>query len=323
MSTLRNTPALLFDDDHLVEADVSGAFWLADADGSIVSIYSVDGGYAGEGYMFAVYNTGGGYLSTITFAEQGAAFGAQAYEGPYAHSYIFDSDNVTNDGALHYTIMTSDSTMWEFYTDGVGPTATGSLAGTNDGDWYGQMPSPSFVSVGQLTAGDGGPLGQWQHFGHVAEVLIYDHPLTEAERAAIDAYVASKYTECVPTEDPETSCSDGIDNDCDGLVDDADPDCETGAPTFIRGDTNADGDLNITDGIFLLNYLYLGGTAPPCLDSADCNDDGEHNITDGIFILNYLYLGGTEPPPPFEACGVDPVAEPADAFDCAEFEPCP
>lgn len=30
---------------------------------------------------------------------------------------------------------------------------------------------------------------------------------------------------CTPTEEPEASCSDGKDNDCDGLTDDADPDC--------------------------------------------------------------------------------------------------
>jgi len=33
---------------------------------------------------------------------------------------------------------------------------------------------------------------------------------------------------CVPTEDPEVSCSDGLDNDCDGYIDGADPDCGSG-----------------------------------------------------------------------------------------------
>jgi hypothetical protein len=37
--------------------------------------------------------------------------------------------------------------------------------------------------------------------------------------------------QCVPTEDPETSCSDGIDNDCDGLIDVDDAnDCGTEPP---------------------------------------------------------------------------------------------
>jgi hypothetical protein len=36
---------------------------------------------------------------------------------------------------------------------------------------------------------------------------------------------------CTPTEDPEVSCFDGVDNDCDGQVDDADSDCGGGVCT--------------------------------------------------------------------------------------------
>ena len=41
---------------------------------------------------------------------------------------------------------------------------------------------------------------------------------------------------CDPTEDPEVSCADGIDNDCDGLTDDTDPDCGPVGTVFRRGD---------------------------------------------------------------------------------------
>lgn len=34
---------------------------------------------------------------------------------------------------------------------------------------------------------------------------------------------------CTPTENPEMSCNDGLDNDCDGLIDGDDPDCGGGA----------------------------------------------------------------------------------------------
>ena len=79
---------------------------------------------------------------------------------------------------------------------------------------------------------------------------------------------------------------------------------------FRRGDSNASGDLNITDGVFVLNYLFLGGPEPPCQDSADANDDNQLNIPDGVFILNDLFLGGTTPPAPGpDACGPDPSAD--------------
>lgn len=35
---------------------------------------------------------------------------------------------------------------------------------------------------------------------------------------------------CTVTESPEASCADGVDNDCDGLVDAGDPDCQICAP---------------------------------------------------------------------------------------------
>ena len=90
-----------------------------------------------------------------------------------------------------------------------------------------------------------------------------------------------------------------------------DPTCPTGGGAgFRRGDSNASGDLNITDGVFVLNYLFLGGPEPPCQDAADSDDNGTLNITDGVRILNYLFLGGPAPPAPGpDSCGSDPSAD--------------
>lgn len=84
--------------------------------------------------------------------------------------------------------------------------------------------------------------------------------------------------------------------------------------TFVRGDADGNGAINITDGIFTLNYLFTGGGDPPCADAADADDNGSINITDGIFILNFLFTGGGDPPAPFGACGPDPSE---DSLDCA------
>jgi hypothetical protein len=90
-----------------------------------------------------------------------------------------------------------------------------------------------------------------------------------------------------------------------------------GGTQFVRGNANADAQINITDGIYVLNYLFLGGPAPPCAESANANGDAVLNITDGIYILNFLFLGGPQPPAPYPDCGsVSP--EP----DCASFPPC-
>jgi len=48
-------------------------------------------------------------------------------------------------------------------------------------------------------------------------------------------------------------------------------------------------------------------------------------LTDGIFILNFLFLGGDAPPAPgmpgFGPCGVDPE-EPADPIGCDSYSSC-
>jgi hypothetical protein len=58
-----------------------------------------------------------------------------------------------------------------------------------------------------------------------------------------------------------------------------------------RGDANADGDVNMSDASFLLNWLFLGGPRPRCRDAVDTNDDGGVDISDVIYLLKFLFLG--------------------------------
>jgi hypothetical protein len=89
---------------------------------------------------------------------------------------------------------------------------------------------------------------------------------------------------------------------------------------FLRGDSDASGEFDITDGVFTLNYLFIGGPAPPCPDSADTDGSGDLNITDAIAVLNYLFLGHEAPAPPGpDSCGRDPVA---DELGACAYESC-
>ena len=79
---------------------------------------------------------------------------------------------------------------------------------------------------------------------------------------------------------------------------------------FIRGDSNDDGVLNVSDAVFTLSFLFIGDEQPECLAANDTNDDGEVNITDVIRTLNFLFLGGTNAPPaPFPDPGADPTRD--------------
>jgi hypothetical protein len=100
---------------------------------------------------------------------------------------------------------------------------------------------------------------------------------------------------------------------------------QPGGPFFVRGDTDANGDFELTDAVIPLDYLFLGGARPRCLDAADVDDDGEVSLTDGIRLLNFLFLGGTRPPAPSPPdCGVDPTRDFLNRGElgCASFPRC-
>jgi hypothetical protein len=63
----------------------------------------------------------------------------------------------------------------------------------------------------------------------------------------------------------------------------------------LRGDSNNDDNLNITDAVVILNFLFLGTSQPACEVLADSNADTTVNLTDAVFILNFLFLGGPSP----------------------------
>jgi len=75
--------------------------------------------------------------------------------------------------------------------------------------------------------------------------------------------------------------------------------------TFIRGDATGEGNLNLTDAVVILDYLFRGAAPPACLDRLDVNDDGAIDIVDPIYLLVHLYAGGPPPPAPFLKPGTD------------------
>ncbi|NIM98491.1 MAG: hypothetical protein GTO24_10555 [candidate division Zixibacteria bacterium] len=60
------------------------------------------------------------------------------------------------------------------------------------------------------------------------------------------------------------------------------------------GDCNADGTIDVSDAVYLINYLFRDGPAPP-LQVGDVNCDGVIQSGDVVFLLNYLFRGGPEP----------------------------
>jgi hypothetical protein len=92
------------------------------------------------------------------------------------------------------------------------------------------------------------------------------------------------------------------------------------AAPFIRGDDNEDGDINLADVVFNLQFQFAQGTAPSCARTLDANDDGAINIADPVRMLNHLFSQGGPLPEPFLACGPDGTE---DSLACPSYPHCP
>lgn len=76
-----------------------------------------------------------------------------------------------------------------------------------------------------------------------------------------------------------------------------------GVIAAVNGDTNADGVRDVSDAIYLLTHLFLGGPAPLPLScepnalfhNGDVDGSGLIGIGDPIYMLDWLFRGGNAP----------------------------
>ncbi len=82
----------------------------------------------------------------------------------------------------------------------------------------------------------------------------------------------------------------------------------TAQPSFIRGDANGDGRVDISDVVTILLYLYRGQKVPS-LDPCDVDDNGWIDVTDALRLVSHLFKGGPPPVPPYPNPGADPTPD--------------
>jgi hypothetical protein len=63
------------------------------------------------------------------------------------------------------------------------------------------------------------------------------------------------------------------------------------------GDATGDGQVDISDVILLINYLFIGGSPPEPLSGGDANGDCVVDVADVVYLTNYLFTGGSRPRP--------------------------
>jgi hypothetical protein len=71
-------------------------------------------------------------------------------------------------------------------------------------------------------------------------------------------------------------------------------------PITLCGDANRDYNVEISDVVYLVNYLFRNGNPPLCSPEpytlcADVNGDTEVTVADVVYLINYLFRNGTSP----------------------------
>ena len=64
---------------------------------------------------------------------------------------------------------------------------------------------------------------------------------------------------------------------------------------YLCGDANIDGLVNVSDAVYIINYVFSGGPAPRPYNSGDPNCDGNANVSDAVYLINYVFAGGLYP----------------------------
>lgn len=93
----------------------------------------------------------------------------------------------------------------------------------------------------------------------------------------------------------------------------------TAAVPLLRGDSNCDQTVDLSDALSVLNLLFLGGETLCCEAAGDVNVTNTLDITDPLYLFNFLFMGGPTPASPFPSCGEAVEQElPCSETTCAE-----
>jgi subtilisin family serine protease len=63
----------------------------------------------------------------------------------------------------------------------------------------------------------------------------------------------------------------------------------------VCGDADGSGSINVSDAVWIINYVFLSGPEPYSPTSGDPNCSSEINVSDAVYLINYIFAGGDAP----------------------------
>lgn len=70
---------------------------------------------------------------------------------------------------------------------------------------------------------------------------------------------------------------------------------QTFDPYYVCGDANSDAVVNVSDAVWIINYVFVGGGPPEPFKAGDSNCDETVNVSDAVWIINYVFMSGHAP----------------------------
>ena len=69
----------------------------------------------------------------------------------------------------------------------------------------------------------------------------------------------------------------------------------TCAPQVLQGDADNSGTYSIGDAVYLINYIFAGGSPPQTTKNGDADCDGGISVSDAVFLINFIFAHGSPP----------------------------
>ncbi len=165
------------------------------------------------------------------------------------------------------------------------------LAAPSDGDSVALTDVSALISFGPIT------LAQGEEARYRAALLYNNDNPDNLDETILDIFNLEIYpaydldNDCILTSEdncPDVYNPDQLDSDQNGIGDA----CEF---TYMCGDTNDDGAVNVSDAVWIINYVFVGGPAPEPLAAGDANCDSAVDISDAVWIINFVFVDGNDP----------------------------
>jgi len=61
------------------------------------------------------------------------------------------------------------------------------------------------------------------------------------------------------------------------------------------GDADQSGEVDVSDVVFIIRFVFSGGAPPALPNAADANGDGAVDVSDAVYLISYIFADGPAP----------------------------